>query len=563
MLASSLIARFVGPVTLPSPATAATSGRLGSGPSARFMALYATAFAVGVPTTALPESCPPPGASVGHARQMAATLIEWAQRLDAAGIQVHQEGAVARFLGALEAPVFGRHPGAVGTRAKTIQFYADVLRASVDASRSRTYLIPAASWQGASVALTEASASAQAFHTARAALDAPTQEWPTDRPELAHLAAQAPVVDRAALEREAGRAAAMHTTAMAEAIGCLRVAEGGAWLRVVQTPADLAAMGQGLIVGVEVAAGPLNAALVANLDPQHGGGTFGLGFQPVGALAACDAAVQAVTALGSALPVTTRFVTTRMDPDALVAAMVLSGRVPLPLAQAAAQGIRELAELDSSRPVAGGWQPGTRKPQTVADHPLWGAVGTLCYSYTRGGEGAATLADLEAAVLASLQQTPARLAAEQDRVRSSWAQADILAQRVQVAGVVAAGMDFPVGPVSFVVLYERAPIGVLVTDTFNFRSPSGTVVGRKFTVGASRDLGEVGAAFTDAFRRQVARLEPGWSKPGDGGTISGSPMSGPSRLDLATVLGLAHQTAAMVGVVGAHAVTPGAPTTLR
>ena len=42
------------------------------------------------------------------------------------------------------------------------------------------------------------------------------------------------------------------------------------------------------------------------------------------------------------------------------------------LAQAAEQDILYLAELDSSRPVAGGWQPGVLKPQTVADHPFLG-----------------------------------------------------------------------------------------------------------------------------------------------------------------------------------------------
>ena len=546
MLASSLIARFVGSQ---------------SAPSGRFLVLYAATFAPGVAASALPETCPPPGASLVHARTMATTLTEWAGRLDAAGIQVHQEGAVARFLGAQEAPVFGRHPGAVTTRAKTLQFYADVLRSAVDASRSRTYQIPAASWQGASVALTEATASATAFHAARAALDAPAQTWPADRPELAHLAEQQPVQDRKMLEQTVGRAAAMHTTAMAEAIGCLRVAEGGPWLRVIQTPADLSAMGQGLIVGVEVASGPLSAALAANLDPQHGGGTFGLGHQPVGALAACDAAVQVVAVLGSALPMTTRYVTTRMDPDALVAAMILSGRIPLPLAVAAQADIAELAELDSSRPVAGGWQPGIRKVQTVADHPFWGAVGALCLSYTRGGDGAATLSDLEAAVLASLRQTTARLAAEQQRILTAWDRADELAQRVQVAGVVASGLNFPIGASTFAVLYERAPIGVLVADAFPFRSPSGTVTGRKFTVACSRDLGEQGAQFTSAFRRLIVAQEPGW---GGAATITGSPMSGPSKLDAATVLQFAQKAAAEVGIVGATAsMGSTAPITLR
>ena len=545
MLASSLISRFIGS---------------SSSPSGRFLALYVTTFAPGVSASALPETCPPPGASLVHARTMATTLTKWAQRLDAAGIQVHQEGAVARFLGGLAAPVFGRHPGAVATRSKTIQFYADVLRASVDAARSRTYQIPASSWQGASVALTEATASAQAFHAARAALDAPTQTWPTDRPELAHLVESATQADRKALESAAGRAVAMHTTAMAEAIGCLYVAEGGPWLRIVQAPTDLVVMGQGLIVGVEVATGPLSAALAANLDPQHGGGTFGLGHQPVGALAACDAAVQVVTALGSALPVTTRYVTTRMDPDALVAAMVLSGRIPLPLVVAAQADIQDLAELDSSRPVDGGWRPGVRKPQTVADHPFWGAVGALCLSYTRGGDGAATLADLEAAVLASLRQTTGRLATEHQRIVTAWTQADELAQRVQVAGVVAAGTNFPIGASTFAVLYERAPIGVLVTDSFPFRSPSGTVTGRKFTVACSRDLGEQGALFTSAFRRLVVTAESGW---GGAGTISGSPMSGPSKLDAATVIRCAQQAAAEVGIGGGSTPSAAMVTALR
>lgn len=542
MLASSLIARFVGS---------------SSSPSGRFLALYAATFAPGTSASTLPDTCPPPGASLTHARTMATTLTEWAGRLDAAGIQVHQEGAITRFSAAELTPGFGRHPGAVAARAKTLGFYADVLRAAVAAAHSRTYQIPAASWQGASVALTEATASAQAFHAARAALDAPVQVWPSDRPELAHLATQGPAQDRTALEREAGRAAAMHTTAMAEAIGCLRMAEAGPWLRLVKDVADLPT--GCLVVGVEVFRGhPVLAHLPANLDPQHGGGIFGLGCQPAGALAACDAAVQVVDVLGGAFPASTRYVTPRMDPDALVAAMILSGRLPLEVARGS-DALGWLAQLDSSDGVGAPWAPSTvLEPQTVTDHMAWGPVAALCLAFTRGGPGAPTLSDLEGAVWGAFK-SPLTARYREERVRHSEARsrAEGLLSRVQVSGPVGLGVEFPVGPGTWGAIYAHAPIGVLVTDTFPF---AGGVRGRKFTVACHRGVAQ-GEAFHAVFRRLIAASEAGW---GGAATITGSPMSGSSKLDAATVVRLAQQAAAEVGIVGTAASTSSTvPTALR
>jgi hypothetical protein len=537
MLASSLISRFI-----VSP----------SSPSGRYIILYREHYAPDA-TATLPETCPPPGASLTHARTMATTLVEWAARLDAAGVQVHQEGAIARFLGSAQAPDFGRNVGAVGARRKTVGFYAAVLKAAVGQSHARTYLIPASSWQGASVALTEAQASAAAFHAARAALDAPAQTWPTDRPELAHLAAQAPAQDRTTLEREAGRAAAMHQTAMAEALGCLVVAESGPWFRQVSTPADLPT--GCLVVGVEVFPGPLLGALAANLDPQHGGGTFGLGCQPAGAIAACDAAIQIVSSLGGPLPASTRYVTPRVDPDALVAAMILSGRIPLAIA-AGDLSIRELADFDSSSTGGLAWVPSAAvEPQTVSDSPRWGAVGQMCLAFVRGGEGAPTLAHLEAAVWSAIG-APETLGyrAQKVQVEQQLQRAQGLIAQVQVAGPIGLGVEFPMGAGTFGAVYARAPIAILVTDRFPFRGQS---PGRKFTVACHRGVAQ-GAEFHRAFRRLIASAEQGW---GGAETITGSPMTGPSRLTAEQVVAFARDAAGEVGIMGATRFA--APATLR
>lgn len=538
MLASALIARFV---------RLSPSGA----PSEAFMRLYLEVYGDGTPLldTFVPTPVTPFRASKAHAAQLAATLIEWAQRLDRADVQVHQEGALARFEGAAQAPMFGRNVGAQNARTKTTQFYAAVIRAAVATAHSRTYTIPATLWQGASVALTEAVASAATFH---AASDALNQQPPADRPELAHLSR-----DPKELQRDLGRAAAMHQTAMAETIGCLWTAEGGPWLRVVNSVEQLREMGQGLIVGVEIPQGDLSRVLVANLDPQHGGGTFGLGTQPVDAFAACDAAIQIVAALGRPLPTTTRYVTTRMDPDSLVAAMILSGRIPLGTALANQRLIDELAVLDDGRPSGVPWVKKAPEPQTVGDHLEWGAVGALCLAYTRSGAPASALMGLEAAVWAALGASAMLNYTEaRSRQGSAWSAIPDILKRIRACGNVAVGKDLPFGAATWPAIYSVAPIGLL-----DSASPSGGA-GRKYTVACHRGLGDRGPEFHAAFRRLVGFLEKGWA---GAATITGSPLPGGSMLTQDQVLQLVQQAAREAGITEGltGTSTVGAPGFLR
>ena len=349
-------------------------------------------------------------------------------------------------------------------------------------------------------------------------------------------------------EAAAGRAAAMHQTSSAERGEHTALQLGGAdWFRVAQAPIP---EWRGLpVIGVEVVAGsPLLPSLVGNLDPQHGGGTFGLGAaHDPASVAACDAAMWIVRQRGAPLPpVVYRFATNRMDPDALVAAMILSGRIPLGVAQAALPLILELAELDSSAPVAGQtWRPSAEiEPQTVADHPTWGPVAALCLAYSRpaAGETPPTLADLEGAVWSALGggAYPTTLyAAEAERHAQTLRRAAILP--VSVQGPIAFGVDLPFGPGTWGALYCRAPIGVLSA------TQPGLPGARKYTIATHRAMtGTV--EFHAAFRRLVGAVEPGW---GGAETITGSPLKGGSALPLSQVLGFAQSAAIEAGVRGA------------
>lgn len=514
MLASTLIERFV---------------FRGAALTAQYLALYTETY--GSPGQPLPETAPPPGASRFHAQTMATTLREWAQRLDSSGVQVHQEGAIARFGGAIGAEAMGRHPGAVASRAKTLGFYRRVLEAAVGSARARSYTIPASSWQGAAVALTEAQASARAYHAAAAAL---TAQWPSveERPELAGVAP-----DPKALEAQAGRAAAMHQTAVAEALSCLHAAEAGPWLRIATTPEDLPS--GALIVGVEVGKGsPLLPHLIANLDPQHGGGVFGLGGQP-GGKSATEAAAR-LYAGGLRLPRTTLFVTPRMDPDALAAAMILAGRFPGLHLEGPGWGIfEELSELDSSE-ITGTWAPGPMAPQSVADHVFWGAVGAMCLDFTRGGPTPPTLEELEAACIQTAHKTARGLFAQRvRRQEEQWAAAQRLSPTI--TGAVACLIDAPIGAGVMARCYAEAPIAVLQATRFPFR---GQDPGTKYTVAVHRGA-HCATDFVREFRSRITALEPGW---GGADTITGSPFGGSSRLTLDQVVDAAQVAAQFVGV---------------
>jgi hypothetical protein len=467
--------------------------------------------------------------------------------LDSQGVQVHQEGALARWSGAKNAPTYGRNPGAVAARGATADFIAAVLTAAVRGAKANSYAVPATLHQGVSVALTEAKTSANAYYSAMTAI-AGLANWgdTSGRPELA-AEVEKTAAERKRLEGDAGRAVAMHTTAMAESLGCMFAAEGGDWIRVMKSDQDavaaLKAMGEGLIVGVEVPAGPLARALVANLDPQHGGGIFGLGCQPT-ARAASTAAIEVVQKLGRPLPAGTRYVVCRMDPDAILAALVLSGRVPWQLLDM--WEVNRLAILDDNAPAAAyTWVPGTRDAQTVGDDPTWGPLGSLCLSFTRGTLPLAELTTAAIEVALDTHASTATLVAARQEWSLSTEAISNHVNRIATIGTIAAASDMPIGPRTWVEVYARAPIGIL--EATNFPVAPGKK-GRKFTVGVAREAGPHGANFTDAFRRRIESLESGW---GGGIAITGSPFGRSSGLTLDQVVGVAAAAAAEVGFPGA------------
>lgn len=516
MLASSLIKSFVS--------------------STEYLRLYCTTF--GSDLASLPSAgVAPPSRS--HAENMARTMTEWATRLDAAGIQVHQEGAMARFAAAVDADAWGRPDGARAARAKTAGFYRAVLERAVELRGAHTFAIPAASHQGAWVASHEALAAATEFRSAQAAIAEMTAAG-SARPELAAEADK--------LRATLGRSASMHQTACAEAASAWRAAEGGAWLRQVAKPEDVP-VGP-LVIGVEVWGGsPVLARLHGNLDPQHAGGVYGFGVQPVsGCLAACDAALS-LREQGVVLPESTRYVTTRMDPDALVAAMLLSGRIPLELArtQLVRSRIGELALLDSGAPLHGRWVPHFLV-QSVGDHKMWGPIANMCMQ-------GAPLPDLEAAVLWTLQQetwigAPGMAERASDVHYASMLEArNVTAGRFSVDGPIAYASGLPMTGGAWAACYSRAPIGVLEF------ARGGT---RAFTVAACRDLGPQSAAFVRAFQAAANAADSDGKWAGASG-ITGS--RGASRLSLTEVVAIARAQAIALGIAGSGEQI--APTTLH
>ena len=504
-----------------------------------FLAVYCSVY--GGSPDLLPQQtanfAPP---NLAHADQMGKTFAEWAEGLDRDGIEVHQEGASARFSAVEHAPVFGRHPGAVAARAKAAQFYRALIQRAVEMRGAHSFTIPAASEQGYAVACHEALAAVGRYRAALASLAAlPPVDAPADRPELAAVAADA----RKKAEADVGRAVAMHTTACAEAIAAGFVADHGPWFRVCKDDGSDAPSGV-YVVGVEVlgVASGLLAKCHANLDPQHGGGVYGFGATvPSECRSACEVALDLARA-GVRLPESARYVTSRVDPDALVAAMLLSGRIrPELISPTGMDALRELARLDDGSPTTTNvWQP-VIKAYTVGDSRTWGPLGQLMIPGKM-----APLWVLEAFVTTTLYSSliPAHCGSELTAALETAAQHSIrvadapaTAARFTVDGAVAYASDLPVAGANWMAAYSRAPIAVL-----SFVRP-GTAV-RAYTVAVCRDVGPAAAQFVDAFERATG--EPGvWAGP-KGGTLTGS--RGPTRLDLSAVVRAANQAARECGI---------------
>jgi hypothetical protein len=530
------------------------------GSRSAFLAVYCSIY--GGSPESLPQQTPnfaPP--SLAHADACGKTFAEWAESLERSGIEVHQEGAAARFAAVENAPTFGRHPGAVAARAKTAQFYRALIQRAVELRGAHSFTIPAATAQGYAVTCHEALASAGRYRTAVAALAGlpVAGAAPADRPELA-AAAEHDAERRKKLESDVGRAIAMHTTACAEAVGAGLAADHGPWFREVSTAEDVP---RGVyVVGVEVWAGhPALSACQANLDPQHGGGVYGFGsLVPARKGEAACKVAQNMAFAGLQLPESTRFVTSRMDPDALVAAMLLSGRLrPELISMTGAELIEELARLDDGTPALSPcWQPSV-KAHSVGDHPFWGGIGKLMIPPRPGQpDTRPSLRVLEILIAARLygagmgidakDEELQRAADAVDAYSTVLDRAQALVGRFDVVGSVAYAVDMPVGAGVWAAAYANAPIGVL-----SFVRPGTT--GRAYTVAVCRDVGPAATEFVEAFER-IAGEPDVWAGP-KGGTLTGS--RGPTRLALADVVRVANEAARECGITGAglaHAALP-------
>lgn len=522
------------------------------GARSSFLAVYCSIY--GGEPSSLPQQtanfAPP---SIAHADACGKTFSEWAESLDRDGIEVHQEGATARFAAVDSAPAFGRHPGAVAARAKTAQFYRALIARAVEIRDAHSFMIPAAAEQGYAVACHEGLASAGRYRTALTVLSSlPVAGFvPSDRPELATAAAQ-DAERRKKLEADVGRAVSMHSTACAEAVGAGFVADHGPWFRAAKGDGSDAPRGV-YTVGVEVVAGDagLLAACHANLDPQHGGGVYGFGAAvPTEGRAACMVALDLVRA-GVRLPESTRYVTSRVDPDALVAAMLLSGKIrPELISPLGMERLDELARLDDGTPTtAPCWQP-VIKAHSVGDSEVWGPLGQMMVPGRM-----ASLSDLESFVVATLYRvalpsgacTDAHIAL-MERIRS----APQTAAQFAVDGAVAFASDLPIAGANFMAAYSRAPIAVM-----GFVRPGTS--DRAYTVAVCRDVGPAASRFVDAFERLTG--EPGvWAGPRPG-TLTGS--RGPTRLSLSDVVRVANAAARECGVTGGVWRDPAPRNTLR
>ena len=524
MLAAMLISRFV----------FSKHGEL----TEEYKKIYALSYGNGKKFASLPANGRPP--TQGHAMSMAKTLREWGEELKHRNLQVHQEGALSRFKNAQNAPGYGRHPGAVAARKKTLGFYYSVLVAAIAKRRCNTFDIPAMNAQAYEVAVEETSAAKERFVKATQAVEslkADMQKAP--RPELETVLESA--------RKTQSRAVNMHNTAMAEAVACGIAAEGGAEFRVVHKASELPV--DTLRIGIEVVKNSnILPCMHANLDPQHGGGVFGFGMQVEGAMAACDAAFKLV-AKGLRLPRQAKYFTNRADPDSVMAWLILSGKIPVGIVDANYERLLILANLDNGdAEPAWVWQPGYIVPQTVSDSPTWGTLSTLCFEYTKGHT---TLEMLEEVAIATLTGSTSPVTAQ---AKERWEQASVRATEVkfQLRKNLVYAVDAPVGPGLFSQGYAKAPIVLLQTHKFPFRDRE---PGLKYTVAICREAGPYVEKFVVNFRERMAKLEAGWDGPT---SITGSPMNKPSTLPLQAVIQEANLAATACGL---PALTPDTSTT--
>ena len=261
--------------------------------------------------------------------------------------------------------------------------------------------------------------------------------------------------------------------------------------------------------GVEVPAGfACLSNLCGNVDPQHGGGIRNGAESATVAASAAGAA----DALGWTVEQGVTFVTARLDPDALVAAMLLDGMLPR-----GTDAVARLSRLDT----------GTLHPEykadlvvrTVGDDPQWGPVAALCAQWPKVSTDTLVEA-VQHVVIGS--PAPAEYLAARDAHVAAWqkVQSDILPKLTRLGQFVARGADLPfvAGSGAMAAAYSIAPVAALST-TINGK--------RKHTIAVCNGWTH-GYAVIQEFKRLIVPLEARW---GGSDSIVGSPFAGTNVSD--------------------------------
>ena len=273
--------------------------------------------------------------------------------------------------------------------------------------------------------------------------------------------------------------------------------------------------GGGGYYGVEVPAGfACLQDLGGNVDPQHGGGVFHYNDGSIASSALSAAGVADSVVWLAEWPVT--FVTARLDPDALVAAMLLDGMLP--------RGTDAVARL--SRLDTGTLHPEYRAElvvRTVGDDPQWGPVAALCMQWPKVSTDT-LVAAVQHVVIGS--PAPAEYLAARAAYDAAWQkiQSDILPRMTRLGQFVARGADLPfvAGSGAMAAAYSIAPVAALST-MINGK--------RKHTIAVCNGWTH-GHAVIQEFKRLIVPLEARW---GGSDSIVGSPFAGTNVSDEAFV----------------------------
>lgn len=287
------------------------------------------------------------------------------------------------------------------------------------------------------------------------------------------------------------------------------------------------------VIGVEIPGGdPALPLLAGNLDPQHGGGVFGLPLPEGAGGCAAQFASHIARALEVA-PANALCVFRRPDLDSFVAAAILLGRVsPEELcAEDVEERLARLGAVDEPMGIPGTWRPfDVSAAVQVGEHREFGPINSLCLSAGRPG---APTADEVLGVVAEWLLTGAAPPSAVERWEADRAELVAYAADVRVTpcGRVAHIADLPLQGGSLL-CYERAPVALMTSESFPL--PGGER-GRKHTLCVHPNADAGLHAAWPRVEAALAAAEQGWG--GNPATrILGSPMGRPSVLPHEQVL---------------------------